>query len=186
MVKPKLAKLQFWFPQRHDYLSRERLNFCCVIPGKFTRESVNESDELCSIFCYAFANILWCPKSKYLMEIELFCGKDDCDLARNPIENLKHSKMYDSLGLMAELQRFGCLDTWPCSCKQKLSLRSPILWTVKKRYKIIWLQSLTKYSFFEAAFRLPYEVAKFANQLIDISLFDKWVFEQNLFQQVNF
>ena len=28
---------------------------------------------------------------------------------------------------MAERQRFGCLDTWPCSCKQALSLRFPIL-----------------------------------------------------------
>ena len=27
---------------------------------------------------------------------------------------------------MAELQRFGCQDTWPCSCKQTTSLRFPI------------------------------------------------------------
>ena len=27
---------------------------------------------------------------------------------------------------MAERQRFGCLDTWPCSIKQSLSLRFPI------------------------------------------------------------
>ena len=27
---------------------------------------------------------------------------------------------------MAERQRFGCLYTWPCNCKQTLSLRSPI------------------------------------------------------------
>ena len=27
---------------------------------------------------------------------------------------------------MAERQRFGCLDTWSCNCKQRPSLRSPI------------------------------------------------------------
>ena len=27
---------------------------------------------------------------------------------------------------MAERQHFGCLNTWPCNCKQKPSLRSPI------------------------------------------------------------
>ena len=40
------------------------------------------------------------------------------------IENLKRSKMIDPL---TERQRFGCLDTWPCNCKQTPSLQSPIL-----------------------------------------------------------
>ena len=35
------------------------------------------------------------------------------------IENLKHNEM-------AEWRCFGCLDTWPCNCKQTSSLRFPI------------------------------------------------------------
>ena len=31
---------------------------------------------------------------------------------------------------MAERQRFGCIDTWPCNCKQTPSLLSPILYKV--------------------------------------------------------
>ena len=39
------------------------------------------------------------------------------------IENLKHIKILDPL---AERQRFGCFDMWPCNCKQTSSLRFPI------------------------------------------------------------
>ena len=52
-------------------------------------------------------------------------------LKQRSVEDLKQVKMLDLLGLWvrhvkAARQRFGCLDTWPCNCKQELSLRFPI------------------------------------------------------------
>ena len=38
---------------------------------------------------------------------------------------------------MAERQRFGCSDTWPCNCKQIPSLRFPILYIGQGLFKEI-------------------------------------------------
>ena len=57
-------------------------------------------------------------------------------------EALQNTRPFGSS--MAEWQRFGCLDNWPCICKQIPSLRSPIPCYVELRNirTIRWKQKL--------------------------------------------
>ena len=56
---------------------------------------------------------------------------------------------------MAERQRFGCLHTWPCSCKQILSLRLPIRpHTSVKNARNMKSDSQAKLPYFERIFKI--------------------------------
>ena len=61
-----------------------------------------------------------------------------------PIENLKQGLS------MSKRQRFGCLDIWPCSCKQTLSLRFPIVPELSNYSSLLWLLQKRHFSAFVA------------------------------------
>ena len=80
---------------------------------------------------HTFLNILhfWLKDSAAKSSYLKFVPENMIACSRDCIENLKvetHQNARPLGSIMAEQHCFGCLDSWPCNCKQTSSLRFPI------------------------------------------------------------
>ena len=78
---------------------------------------------------FEYCNIYWKLKNRKYIQNE-WKGSDLSSLctvenANREPETQQKSRPFGPRS-MAERQRFGCQDTWPCNCKKTPSLRSPI------------------------------------------------------------